>query len=484
MENEKRIGRQTPTTSHILPYSSTEGPEAVDLYNSTGRTAQEWQELMLYDILAVNDEGLWVHTKFGYSVPRRNGKNEVVAARELYGLIKGERILHTAHRTTTSSSASRRLVELLKGAGYQEVIRVKKGEVYEKAYVYSKQFGLEKITLLDTGGVCDFRTRTSKGGLGEGFDLLIIDEAQEYQDDQETSLKYVVSDSANPQTIFCGTPPTPVSSGTVFVKLRRDTLEGKTQNTGWAEWSVETMSDVHDVDLWYETNPSMGSILTERKVSDEIGNDDVDFNIQRLGLWLRYNQKSAITPAEWATTEVPKMPPLTGRLFVGVKFGRVDPESAALSVACYTKTGEIFVECIDCRPLRDGVGWIVDFIDTAFNGIRQVVADGANGQGMLEKALKEKRLHRPLLLPTVRQVIEANAAFESGVFNGKLLRMDQPSLTAAVTNCEKRAIGNNGGFGYKSIKAGVDIALLDSVALAYWAATEGGEKATSQKISY
>ena len=439
---------------------------------------------MLYDILAVNDDGLWVHTKFGYSVPRRNGKNEVVAARELYGLMEGERILHTAHRTTTSSSASRRLVDLLKDAGYQEVIRVKKDEEYEKAYVYSKQFGLEKVTLLDTGGVCDFRTRTSKGGLGEGFDLLVIDEAQEYQDDQETSLKYVVSDSANPQTIFCGTPPTPVSSGTVFVKLRKDTLEGKTQNTGWAEWSVETMSDVHDVDLWYETNPSMGSILTERKVSDEIGNDDVDFNIQRLGLWLRYNQKSAITPAEWATTEVHRLPPLTGRLFVGVKFGKTEPESAALSVAVYTKTGEIFVECLDCRPLRDGVGWIVDFIDTAFNGIRQIVADGANGQGMLEKALKEKKLHRPLVLPTVRQVIEANAAFESGIFNGKLLRMDQPSLTAAVTNCEKRAIGNNGGFGFKSIKMGVDISLLDSVALAYWSALDHKEKPATQRIGY
>lgn len=484
MGDEKRIGRQTPTTSHILPYSETKGADAVALYNSTTRTAQEWQELLLYDILAVNEDGLWIHTKFGYSVPRRNGKNEIVAIRELYGLSQGERILHTAHRTTTSSSASRRLADLLKELGYQEVIRAKKDEEYEKAYVYSKQFGLEKITLLDTGGVCDFRTRTSKGGLGEGFDLLVIDEAQEYQDDQETSLKYVVSDSANPQTIFCGTPPTPVSSGTVFTKLRKDTLSGKTQNTGWAEWSVETMSDVHDVDLWYECNPSMGTILTERKVADEIGNDDVDFNIQRLGLWIRYNQKSAITPNEWATTEVKTMPTLTGRLFVGIKFGRGDPECASLSVSAYTPGGKIFVECLDCRPLRDGVGWIVDFIDTTFPGIRQIVADGANGQGMLEKALHEKKLHRPLLLPTVRQVINANAAFENGVFNGSLIRMEQPSLTAAVTNCEKRAIGNNGGFGYKSIKQGVDISLLDSVALAYWAAVEGKEKNNAQKISY
>lgn len=481
---EKRLGRQTPTTSHILPYEKTLGGEAVALYNETGRTAQEWQELMLYDILAVNEDGLWVHTKFGYSVPRRNGKNEVVAARELYGLVSGERILHTAHRTTTSSSASRRLVDLLKDAGYTEVIRAKKDEEYEKAYIYSKQFGLEKIILLDSGGVCDFRTRTSKGGLGEGFDLLVIDEAQEYQDDQETSLKYVVSDSENPQTIFLGTPPTPVSSGTVFVKLRKDTLEGKTQNTGWAEWSVENMSDVRDKELWYEANPSMGTILNERKVSDEIGNDDVDFNIQRLGLWIRYNQKSAITPAEWKTTEVERMPQLTGKLFVGIKFGKGNPENAVLSVAAFTKEGKIFTECLGCRPLRDGIDWIVDFIDIAHDGIKEIVADGANGQGMLEKALKAKRLGKGLVLPTVRQVINANASFESGIFNGMLVRMEQPSVTAAVTNCEKRAIGNNGGFGYKSIRQGVEIALLDSVALAFWSALENKDKQTTQRISY
>lgn len=98
-----------------------------------------------------------------------------------------------------------------------------------------KAFGKEHLEVAG-GGIIEFRTRTSKGGLGEGFDLLIIDEAQEYQDDQESALKYVVTDSKNPQTIFCGTPPTPVSSGTVFTKFRKATLEGQTVNSGWAEW--------------------------------------------------------------------------------------------------------------------------------------------------------------------------------------------------------------------------------------------------------
>lgn len=102
---EKKIGRQTPTQSVILPYTETLGQSAIDLYNKSGRTALPWQELMMYDIMAVNEDGLWVHTKFGYEVPRRNGKNEIVIMREIAGLKRGERILHTAHLTSTAHAA-------------------------------------------------------------------------------------------------------------------------------------------------------------------------------------------------------------------------------------------------------------------------------------------------------------------------------------------------------------------------------------------
>lgn len=84
---EKRKGNQNPTTSVILPFTNTEAQEAVDLYEKSGRTAQEWQKKLLQAVLATNDEELWVHTKFGYSLPHRNGKNEIAAMRELYGLL-------------------------------------------------------------------------------------------------------------------------------------------------------------------------------------------------------------------------------------------------------------------------------------------------------------------------------------------------------------------------------------------------------------
>lgn len=463
---EIRRGRQTPTQSVVLPYTSTRGQEAIDLYNSTGRTAQEWQELLLADLLAYNEEGLWIHTKYGYAVPRRNGKNEIVAIREMFGLNIGEHILHTAHRTTTTHSAWERLLKLLEKTGIKVV----------SSY---KAFGKEHIEV-SGGGCIEFRTRTSKGGLGEGFDLLIIDEAQEYQDDQESALKYVVSDSKNPQTIFCGTPPTPVSSGTVFTKFRETTLSGGNENAGWAEWSVEKETDPKDKEAWYETNPSLGTILTERKILDEVGADIVDFNIQRLGYWIRYNQKSAISKAEWNELKAEKLPDLVGPLFVGIKYGH-DGTNVVMSVAAKTKDGKVFVEAIDCREVRAGTDWIFKYLTTW--KAKKVVIDGANGQQLLAAEMKEYGLKAPVL-PTVKEIIAANTAFEQGLYQDNIRHMAQPSLVNAVGNCEKRAIGSNGGFGYKAQKEGIEIALLDSVILAYWACSTTKEIKKKQRISY
>lgn len=478
--NEPRKGRQTPTKSIVLPYTQTLGGEAISLYNSSGRTAQEWQELLIYDIMAVNEDGLWVHTKAGEEIPRRNGKNEVVVIRELWGLENGEKILHTAHRTTTSTSASRRLAQRLAGAGYEEVTRVKKGVKYEKHFTYTKQLGLERIVILkDGGGTIDFRTRSSQGGLGEGFDLLVIDEAQEYTDNQETALKYVVTDSKNPQTFFCGTPPTVVSAGTVFAKMRTAALQGESRNTYWAEWSVDKMTDPWDKEAWYETNPSLGTVFTERSVTDEIGHDEIDFNIQRLGLWLKYNQKSAISKREWEALQCEELPKLTGKLFVGIKYGH-DGDSTAMSIAVKTADGRIFVETIDCHPIRTGTGWILDFLEKA--DVESVVVDGANGQDLLAKAMKERKIKAPKL-PTVKEVIMANAAFSQAIYQQDICHMGQPSLVRVVSNCEKRAIGSNGGYGFKSILEGADISLLDSVILAYWRCSTKKE-VKKQQVGY
>ena len=467
MANAKknRTGRQEPTSSRVLRYEKTLGKEAIDLYEVRDKVSYPWQQLQIYDIMAVNDDGQWIHTRYGFEVARRNGKNEIITIRELWGLKHGEQILHTAHRTDTSHKAWERLKKAVEDAGLN----------ITSSY---RAYGKEHIEV-EGGGRVEFRTRTSTGGLGAGYDLLIIDEAQEYQDSHESALKYTVTDSSNPQTIFCGTPPTPVSSGTVFVKYRAATLAGENANAGWAEWSVADMTDPRNKDAWYETNPSLGYHLKERAILDEIGEDDLDFNIQRLGFWTKQNLKSAISEAEWMQLKAPKLPALRGRLYVGIKYGK-DGQNVSMSIAAKTKDDQVFVEAIDCRPARAGTAWIISFLKQA--DIRKVAVDGASGQTLLAGDMKDAGLKVPIM-PTVKEIITINSTFEQGIYEETICHMGQPSLTQAVGNCEKRAIGSNGGFGYKALKEGIEIGLMDSAAIAHWLCRETKE-AKPQRVSY
>ena len=461
-----RVGRQSPTVSVVLPYKDTKGQEAVELYNKSEHTMLEWQEALTYDIMAVDDEGLWIHQKFGYSVPRRNGKSEMALARCIRGLKHGERILYTAHRASTAHSIWERLGRLC----------VKCGIRIESSF---RAFGKEHL-YADTGGIIEFRTRTSTGGLGEGYDVLIIDEAQEYTPEQETALKYVVTDSANPQTIMFGTPPTAISAGTVFPNFRKTVLQKDSYASGWAEWSVPEMSDANDVDLWYETNPSLGFILKERTIRSEIGDDKTDFNIQRLGLWIKYNQRSAISRNEWEALQASKLPVLTGPMFVGIKFG-IDGHNVALAVAVRTKDGKIFSEVVGCKPIREGVSWIVHFLQQA--DVKKAVMDGKNGADVLLDAMKDAKLKKPESI-TVSQVIKANSLFDIAMEKGTFVHMQQSAVTQVVTNCERRKIGANGGLGYQSTLDGADIALLDSMILAHWICAETKAVKKKQQANY
>lgn len=463
-----RIGRQTPTYSAVMPYKKSLYKEALALYECSNRTARKWQQLLLKDIMAVTSKGLWRHIKFGLAVPRQNGKNEVVLIRELKGLEMGEHIIHTAHRADTAHKAWERLLDRVEAAGL----------VIASRY---RARGKEHIEI-EGGGKIEFRTRTSAGGLGESFDLLVYDEAQELTEDQDSALIYTIAASKNPQTIYLGTPPTTTSAGTVFQKFRDQVKAGKAIDSGWAEWSIEQQADPWDRGNWYECNPSLGQGLTERTITGEIREDILDFNIQRLGYWVTFNLKSIFTKAEWEKLSCETLPKLRGRMYVGIKYNK-EADSVSVSIAVRTKDDRIFLESIDRRATRDGNGWIVEFLRHVAGHAKRIVVDGASGQELLAEDLKAAKVQKPYF-PTVKEVIAANAFFEAQVFAETLCHMNQPALAQIVENCDHRSIGSNGGFGYKSILDGADVALLDSAILAVWAAERFAEKPSGQTMSY
>ena len=124
-----REDNQNPSFTNVLLNKKTKslGAKAVRLYGSTGQSLMLWQQRQVRAIMVLDARGQWKHMTYCIALSRRNGKGEVLAAREMYGLIElKEKICHTAHRTTTSHDAFNRLYTLLIKAGYQEHSKKKK----------------------------------------------------------------------------------------------------------------------------------------------------------------------------------------------------------------------------------------------------------------------------------------------------------------------------------------------------------------------
>jgi phage terminase large subunit-like protein len=458
----KKIGNQEPTFEVIQPFIKSRFSELDKLVKILSVKLLPYQENLLNKILGIDDAGLFVHQKFGISLSRRNGKNYMIALRELFGcIILSENILHTAHLVSSASVGFEMCINIVNNSKLKHLIKkVNKGS------------GRQEIVFSNDKYI-RFQTRTKTNQLGTGYDLLVIDEAQEYEADQETALKYVVSAQENPQTIMIGTPTTEYSNGTVFSDFKQSITNNEIPYQGWAEWGVKEQADPYDVEKWYLTNPAIGYHLSERDIYAEIGNNELDFNIQRLGYWVSWNIKSYFEKALWELTTLDKIPPLEKGRFFGVKFSP-DSLKYSLSVAAKIKDSDkIFTETLLNKHTQDGFEYLINFLLERKNQISQVIIDGKGYQKTLQRKLTAEGFPKhKIILPTLGEFIQANANFEQEIYNKNLKHISQPSVVQAFNHLAKRQIGSAGGFGFKSLNENIDITLIDSIILSCYYAKE------------
>ena len=105
------IGSQEPRYKIEPPRASTDGGDAALLMGEYGYVLDKWQKDILDCWLGRDEAGTYNTTSGGVSMPRQNGKNVCLEAREFFGLVvNGEKILHTAHQVRTSKKSFRSVV--------------------------------------------------------------------------------------------------------------------------------------------------------------------------------------------------------------------------------------------------------------------------------------------------------------------------------------------------------------------------------------
>lgn len=437
-----------------------------------------WQKAELRRWFAVGEDDTWANPDCGLSVPRQNGKTELLIARIIGGMIfLGECLVYTAHQGTTVDEIKRRVLRFFYDADTE--IRDLLTSEFDKA---PKSFDYVELR---NGGRCLFRTRTRSAGLGFTSDTLLIDEAQEENDAQEEALRPTISAGKqhNPQVIMVGTPPTSGSTGTVFMRARRNILAGKAENFCWQEWSVENITATDDVDAWYATNPSLGYFVSEKAIKAESTTMSQDsFNKMRLGWYAGLDAQRIFTDEEWNELAVKEVKlPENPSLVYSVKFA---PDRSAVTLAVGVVMGEkIHVEVIERKQMSNGIAWLVRWLLDRWRNCNKIIVDGAAGQGLLIEELvrSEKRITKKILTPNVKEAGSAYASFYQAIQDKTLTHYNQPLLNSAIRTCKRRDIGKDGMFGFAPLNPNIQMDSVDAVAFAYYGANRFNQTRSESK---
>lgn len=417
----------------------------------------KWQADTLTDWLGRGDDGRWSASTCGGSVPRQNGKSLLVQGRAISEMmLLGGQVIYTAHLQKTATETFEEMRTFFEHP-----------KIYKYVAEIKTAIGREQITLKN-GARIKFLARTRNGGRGQHGTLLIIDEAQELDDNAQASFLPALAASSNPQTVYVGTPPDPTVTATVFRKIRQRAIDGTTKKTAWFEFSVKEIGDVTDRTRWAETNPALGIRILESTVEGECEQLDRDtFARERLGWWtpiVEKREESALDAEAWKNCSSYEKKP-EGKTAYGIKFS-ADGSEVCLAGAVIPAEGKARITFIERKPTGHGTRWLADWLNDRYFQASCVVIDGRNGVDVLIDRISDVwKVKGSVVRPSAQNVIASTSLLTEMVNSEELTwYAKQDALNDSALGSVKRYFSGGYGFG------GDNSAPIEACALALWGA--------------
>jgi hypothetical protein len=463
-------------------YVSSAGAEAIELAALAGLELDPWERLVLEVSLGEAADGRWAATEVGLCVPRQNGKNVVLEARELAGLflLGEELIIHSAHHFKTAKEHFLRLLSDIEETP----------ELEQRVQRVIRAHGEEGIELRGGQRIL-FATRTKSAGRGFTAPLVIFDESMYLAETSIGALVPTTSAIPNRQRWYTGSAVDEQvhPDGVVFARVRERALRGEDPRLAYFEWShdaerPEQLEDheLADPEVWARANPGYGIRISEEAIEDELRSmDRRTFAVERLGV------------GAWPDTS-----PGTGHVvpievwndLVDEASGLVDPvcfaydvapdrSSAAIAAAGRRGDGLWHGEIVHHRR---GTGWIVPTLlalSERWNPVA-IMADGAGPAGALINRCENVGL-------TVEAVAGGDYARACGQFvdfvgDAQLRHLGSAELLSALKGATTRPLGDSWAWSRKN--SGVDISPLCAITLALWGAVTLGWDANEDPVIY
>ncbi len=413
--------------------------EFEDFLGKCGISLDGWQEDVLRAALRRRGS-LWAAFTVGMCVPRQNGKNEILMARELIGALPlAEKLqVHSAHLSDTSIEAFARMDDLIDGNRFLEA----------QVRHIRRTNGREAISFKgdDYDRRIRFRTRTRGGGRGFSGSPVYFDESMVFPVVSQNSILPVMSAQPDPQAWYMGSAvdKREQPEGLVFAAVRQRALEGGDDRLLYCEWSLDVElpelvmeGQAADPASWAATNPSLGIRITPEYVEAERRDlTPRGFAVERLGVgdWPDLEGHDVLLNIDaWDALENPEAELQPGYV---LSFDVSPERHTSILLSGRSLTGKYMTKLIAHEA---GTRWAVDRIAKAYaddSNISYVACDGLGPAAALILELEDRNVTVQRLTST--EMAESAGRFVDMVAEGELEHHGGPALHDAVAGAATR----------------------------------------------
>lgn len=478
-----RKGSQLPRIESYPLFATSAGDDAIDLAAIAGLVLDPWQEYVLRCSLGEKPNGKWSSFRCALVVPRQNGKNALLEARELAGLfLFGEkRIIHTAHEVKTARESMLSLMNRMKASDdLMEMVAGFEGD-FDKDFSGMKTGNDPSITLKN-GNKLSYAARSKGSGRGFTGDLIILDEAYALRADEMAAMVPTMAARSmvgNPQLWFTSSAGMPESD--LLNAIREEGKARSSDRLAYFEWSAEDGTDINDVDGWYMANPGLGIRISEQYVMDELEtmlSDPLEgkekFDRERLGIWAKLGGESVFATGVWAGLEDgPKLDendnPIAGtgsqpgdQIVFAVEVAG-NRESASIALLSYRADELVHAEIVENRVGTSWVGHRLAELQARWNPLAIVAIAGGHVDSLMPSW---KRDGVRVKLIKFADYVQACGVIFDWITQGKIRHLNDPILNAAVDGVRQTFTRDNAAWFWSRKSSEVDITSLVALTVA------------------
>lgn len=476
--SDVRKGSQRPRIESYPLYHSSAGDDAIDLAALAGLILDPWQEYVLRHSLGEKQSGKWSAFRVALVVPRQNGKNALLEARELAGLfLFGEkRIIHTAHEVKTARESMTSLMNRLKQSD-ELMSHVAGFEGDFDKDIPGMKTGNDPSITLKNGNKLSYAARSKGSGRGFTGDLIILDEAYALRADEMAAMVPTMAARSmvgNPQLWFTSSAGMPESD--LLNAVRGEGMARSSNRLAYFEWSAADDADINDVDAWYESNPGLGVRISEQYVLDELetmladpNEGEEKFFRERMGIWAPLGAEPVFPKGLWARRGDGSAA-IEGGQVVAVDIRTGLNAAAAIVLAGTTSDGYAVADLVFYETGSGAEESAVFEEAKAFldrRGLDTVAVDNyAENESLITRF--ENAGFSVTKLNT-RDMANAAVGVTDSLVNDRLRHRDQDDLNKAVKVAGKRKYGTDTGlYLWSQDRSNGDITALRAWTVAAW----------------